>query len=99
MPVTCEYAFATVRRCSPRSAGVDGKVTAKLVVLSYEILWFWFDLRDKRLEIALSTRGVSPKYGARQGSTVAMSTQSGPGATPCELAQGTPAGVGIAVAS
>ena len=43
MPATCEYAFVTVRRCSPGSAGVDGKVTAKLVVLSYEILWFWFE--------------------------------------------------------
>ena len=43
MPTTCEYAFVTVRCCSPLSAGVDGKVTAKLVVLPYEILWFWFE--------------------------------------------------------
>ncbi|SPM40202.1 Mycobacterium numidiamassiliense ORFan [Mycobacterium numidiamassiliense] len=38
MPATCEYAFVAVRRCSPRFVGVDGKVTAKLVGLSYPTL-------------------------------------------------------------
>jgi hypothetical protein len=38
MPAICEYASVTVRRCSPRSARVDGKVTAKLMGLSYQIL-------------------------------------------------------------
>jgi hypothetical protein len=42
MPATCEYAFVSVRRCSPLSTGVDGKVTAKLMVRSCEILRFWF---------------------------------------------------------
>jgi hypothetical protein len=43
MAATCEYAFVTARRCSPLSAGVDGNVTAKLLVLPYEILWFWLN--------------------------------------------------------
>jgi hypothetical protein len=38
VPATCEYVFVTVRRCSPRSAGVDGEVTAKLLVLPTHLL-------------------------------------------------------------
>src|SRR5260370_8038390 len=42
MPATCEYPFVRVRGGSPRTAGVDGQVTEKFVVLSHQIPWFSF---------------------------------------------------------
>jgi hypothetical protein len=61
MPATCEYASVTVRLCSPRSAGVDGKVTAKLAVLSQpDARWFWFgpiDGRQSKPEVTCTDTG------------------------------------------
>jgi hypothetical protein len=48
--VHARYLRIRIRDSSPLFAlirGVDGKVTAKLVVPRYEILWFWFELRHQ----------------------------------------------------